>query len=163
MILLLFAILRGWRLHDLGVDRLLAVVLILIAATAAGSADLGTDAPSYHDRYDELPFSSDPVYLVGIGLCLARPAFLEPQGALRSVCLCASCAELAPDPSCTCMTKLVGNATLAFFVLFCFNLGEVAFVRQYVAASIILLVVLSAFEAGGEFILAILSIIRPPR
>ena len=154
VLLLLFAILRGWRLHDLGVDRLLAIVLILIAATAAGSADLGTDAPSYRDRYDELPFLSD-LYtwwdpgFVWLGLLFS--SLRAPYGVFVFVLVLGS--HLI---KLHVYDKLVGNAALAFFVLFCFNLGEVAFVRQYVAASIILL----SFYllSRRRVILAILSI-----
>jgi EpsG family len=153
-LLLLFAILRGWRLHDPGVDRLLAVVLILIAAIAAGSADLGTDAPSYHSHYDELQFWSD-LYgwwdpgFVWLGLLFSNLG--ASYGVFVFVLVLSS--HLI---KLHVYDKLVGNTALAFFVLFCFNLGEVAFVRQYLAASIILL----SFYllSRRRVILAILSI-----
>jgi EpsG-like putative glucosyltransferase len=136
-VLLLFATLRGWKFHDPRIDRLLAVLLILIAATAAGSADLGTDAASYHSTYDEIRFSRqlynwwDPGF---VWLAL----FFTNVGASFGVFVFAL-VLISHLIKLYVYDKLVDNTVLVFFVLFCFNLGEVAFVRQYLAASIILL------------------------
>jgi hypothetical protein len=135
--LLLFAVLRGWRLHDRDVDRLLAIILILIAASAAASGDLGTDAPAYHEHYDEIlssPFLYtwwDPGF-VWLGLIFASLA--APFGLFVFALVLTS--HLIKF---RVYDKIAQNTVLPFFVLFCFNLGEVAFVRQYLAASFILL------------------------
>jgi hypothetical protein len=136
-LLLLFATLRGWKLHDHGVDKLLVLTLILIAAVAGGSADLGTDAPSYHDNYDELSYRTelytwwDPGF-VWLGLLFT--SVRAPFGVfVFALVLTSHLIKLHV------YNRLADNTALAFFVLFCFNLGEVAFVRQYLAASIILL------------------------
>jgi hypothetical protein len=53
----------------------------------------------------------------------------------------------------------VSNRLLAFFVLFCFNLGEVAFVRQYLAASILLVAFfqMTRHRIGWSFLLILIA------
>jgi hypothetical protein len=136
-VLLLFATLRGWRVHDRSIDRFLALVLILLAAMTAGSVDLGTDAPGYHDYYDELLYKDNPYGWWDPGFVWIALFFVNlgaPYGVLVFVLVLSS--HLIKF---RVYDRVAGNAVLAFFILFCFNLGEVAFARQYLAASMILL------------------------
>ncbi len=133
----LFATLRSWRVHDRGIDKLLAIALILIAAMVAGSTDLGTDAPSYHSYFDGLLTSAD-LYswwdpgFVWLAVPFARAGATYGLFAFTLV-LGSHLIKLHV------YDKVAPNSVLAFFVLFCFNFGEVAVVRQYLAASIIFL------------------------
>ena len=153
-LLLVFSMLRGWQFHDRGIDRLLALMLILLAAIAASSADLGTDAPGYHSYYEELGHTTelygwwDPGFVwlgllfSGVGAPFAAFVFALVLGShLIKLYV---------------FDKLSTNTVLAFFVLFCFNIGEVAFVRQYLAASIILLTFY--LLSRRRIVLAVLSI-----
>jgi hypothetical protein len=135
--LLLVAVLRGWHIHDRRVDMLLAIVFIVTMAIIAGSVDLGSDAASYRNRYEQL------VFVQGVNgwwepgfeyLALAFALLGAPYGLfVFAVVLLSHLLELHV------YSKVCTNITLAFFVLFCFNVGEVAFVRQYLAASILLI------------------------
>ena len=134
--LLLFASLRGWRLYDRRLDTLLTLFGILVLAVIAGSMDLGTDAPSYRDYYESLLTAPvdyrwwEPGF-EWLGLIFARLG--APYGLFVSVLVLASHVLKFHV-----FDKLTANRLQAFFVLFCFNLGEIAFVRQYLAASILL-------------------------
>lgn len=135
--LLLIAVLRGWHIHDRRVDMVLAIVFIVTAAAIAGAVDLGSDAAAYRSRYEQLTFVQgvngwwEPgfEYLALVFALLGAPYGMF----VFAVVLLSHLLELHV------FSRTCTNITLAFFVLFCFNIGEVAFVRQYLAASILLL------------------------
>jgi hypothetical protein len=154
-LLLAFSSLKSWRIHDRNVDRLFAFLFVAAAAAIAGSLDLGTDAPAYRDYYLELlnlPAHYgwwDPGFET---LALAFAKVGAPYGLF--VCVNVLVSHLI---KLYVYDKISTNLLLALFVLFCLNLGEVAYVRQYLAASIILL----SFYllANKRIVWAILSII----
>jgi hypothetical protein len=135
---LLFAWFRAWEVLNREIDLLLALLLSVLAAVVAGSVDLGTDAPAYRVYYDTMLSSSRTPYLwwePGFEF-LARLFALAgaPYGVFVFACVLAShliklyvFKELSP------------NLLLGFFVLMCLNVGEVSFIRQYLAASLVLL------------------------
>ena len=135
-VLLLIAVLRGWRVHDRGVDVTIAIFFIFAAAIIAGVMQLGTDAPSYRDEFNGLAFSHaqgswwEPGFEY---LALAFAVVGAPYGVFVFVLvLVTHFLELRV------YSRTSVNVTLAFFVLFCFNLGDIPFVREDLAASILL-------------------------
>jgi EpsG family len=146
---------RGWRLCNPDVDRLISLLFILATATIAGSLDLGTDAPGYRVYYVQLSSYTDHYAWWEPGFEWAASLFSRigaPYGLFVFACvLCSHLLKLQV------IQKLCINSVLVFFVLYCVNLGEMAFVRQYLAASIIFL----AFYllASSRVIWALMAII----
>lgn len=135
--LLLMVTLRSWHVHDRGVDMLLALSFVVITAIIAGSVDLGTDASGYRNVYDQLPLTHGDAGWWEPGfkyLALLFSTMGAPYGLfVFSLVLASHLLELSV------YSRTSSNITLTFFALFCFNIGEVAFVRQYLAASLLLL------------------------
>lgn len=134
--LLLLSALRSWRVHDRKIDYVLAIVFCLITAVIAGSLSLGTDAAAYSSYYAELPTTQghygwwEPGF-ESLALLFATAG--APYGLFVFASVLAShFIELRV------YSKVSAEVLLAFSVLFCFNLGEIAFVREYLAAAIIL-------------------------
>ena len=136
--LVVLALLRGWRLYDGKVDRALTLFLIFGVALVAGMTDLGTDAAGYRGHYEQLTTGSVDHYVwwePGFEqLAISFSQSGVPYGVFVFACVLAS--HLIKFHV---FARLTTNTLLAFFVLFCLNLGEVAFVRQFVAASLVLL------------------------
>lgn len=135
-VLLLIVILRSWRVHDRGVDLLLAIGFIVATAIIAGSVDLGTDATAYRNVYDQLSLAHGDSGWWEPGfeyLALLFSLMGAPYGLfVFALVLVSHLLELGV------YSRTCSDITLTFFVLFCFNFGEVAFVRQYLAASLLL-------------------------
>jgi hypothetical protein len=135
--LLMFASVRSWRLYDRKLDTLVTLLVIFGLAALAGSVDLGTDVQGYRAVYDTLLTTQEHFVWWEPGFESAAIAFATagaPYGLFAFACVVAShLMKLHVIDRCT------SNRLLAFFVLFCFTLGEVAFVRQYLAASMLLL------------------------
>jgi hypothetical protein len=134
---LLFAWFRAWEILNREIDLLLALLLSVVAAVIAGSVDLGTDAPAYRTYYDNLLTAGTPYLWWEPGFELLARLFAwagAPYGAFVFACVLAS--HLI---KLYVFNKLSPNLLLGFFVLVCLNVGEVGFIRQYLAASLLLL------------------------
>lgn len=135
--LLTLSALRAWKIYDRNADWLLAVVLSFVAAIIGGSFDLGTDAQGYRSYYEQLPYLQDLYTWWDAGFEVMALLFAQagaPYGAFVFVCILSS--HLI---KLYVFHKATPNSLLGFFALFCLNFGEVGFVRQYLAASIVLL------------------------
>ncbi len=134
---LLFAWFRAWEILNREIDLLLALLLSVVAAVIAGSVDLGTDAPAYREYYDNLFTAGTPYLWWEPGFELLARSFAwagAPYGTFVFACVLAS--HLI---KLYVFNKLSPNLLLGFFVLVCLNVGEVGFIRQYLAASLLLL------------------------
>lgn len=135
--LLALGLIRGWDLYDRKTDRILSLALILLAAWAAGSADLGTDVLSYREYYAHLSGATEYYGWWEPGFAQLARFFATmgaPYGLFVFVCVLVS--HLIKF---YVFDRTTENVLLALFVLFCFDLGEIAFVREYLAASLIFL------------------------
>jgi hypothetical protein len=155
--LLIFASVRSWRLCDRKLDTFVTLLLIVTLAAVAGSFDLGTDAPEYRSFYDILPSLPERYGWWEPGFEAAAFAFAK-AGAPYGLFVFA-CVLLSHLLKLYVLDHYVSNRLLAFFVLFCFNLGEVAFVRQYLAASILLVAFLqmTRHRIGWAFVLILIA------
>jgi|SRR6185437_9092563 len=131
------AVLRAWEVFDAKVDLLLAICLAFVAAIVAGTANLGTDTLSYSQYYSGLAISGPRFNWWEPGFSTLAWLFAmlgAPYGAFVFACVLAS--HLI---KLHVFNHLLFNRLLAFFIVFCLSVGEIAFVRQYLAASLILL------------------------
>jgi hypothetical protein len=135
--LLLLSAMRAWKLVDRNADWLLAVLLSFTAALIGGMLDLGTDVEGYRTYYEDLPHLQELYTWWDAGFEAMALLFAHagaPYGAFVFFCILSSH-----------LIKLhvfhhaTPNSLLGFFAIFCLNFGEVGFVRQYLAASILLL------------------------
>jgi hypothetical protein len=135
--LLLVSGARSWRLYDTQVDRWLAVLLVLTTAIIAGSNDLGTDAASYRDNYEKLWGYADQYVWWEPGFEAFATLFAglgAPYGLFVFVCV-----ALSNSIKLYVFDVVTENRMLAFAALYCLELCDIGFVRQYLAASLILL------------------------
>jgi len=135
--LLLLSGIRSWGFCAQSVDRAAALVLIASAAIIAGLAGLGTDTEAYREHYESLPALDNRFVWWDAGFALFATLFSSagaPYGLFVFVCVFMSHAVKL-----FVFDRVIKNLLLPFFVLFCLNVGEVAFVRQYLAASFLLL------------------------
>ncbi|HEX4049626.1 MAG TPA: EpsG family protein [Steroidobacteraceae bacterium] len=132
------AALRAWEVFDAKVDLLLAVCLAFVAAIVAGAVDLGTDTLSYRQYYLGQLAAGGPQFNwwePGFSTLAWLFAMLgAPYGAFVFACVLVS--HLI---KLHVFNRLLFNRLLAFFIVFCLSVGELGFVRQYLAASLILL------------------------
>jgi hypothetical protein len=135
--LLMLATLRSWRFYDRKLDALVTLLIIFALAAVAGAVDLGTDVPDYRYFYNSLVTLQQHYGWWEPGFEWLATVFAKsgaPYGLFAFAMVVTShLIKFHVFDRCT------SNRLLAFFVLFCFDLGEVAFVRQYLAASILLL------------------------
>ena len=136
-LLLLFASLRSWHVHDKNVDRALVVLLIVGTAIIAGLAQLGTDAPIYRTYFDGLTHNANPYSWWEPGFYYFALLFAR-VGATYGLFVFVN-VLLSHVIEVHAFSKITPNVALAFFCLFCFNLGEVTYIRQYLAAALLLI------------------------
>jgi hypothetical protein len=137
IVLLVAAALRSWEVFDARVDLLLAAILSLLAAIVAGSIDLGTDVISYRIVYSQLGEIGASANWWEPGFNAVARLFAwagAPYGLFVFFCVLTS-----HFIKLYIFNQLVFNRLLAMFIVFCLSVGEVAFVRQYLAASVVLL------------------------
>jgi hypothetical protein len=148
-LLLGFSSLRAWKVHDKNVDRVLVILFILITAVLAGLTQLGTDAPIYRTFFNGLTQNQNPYSWWEPGFYFLALLFAK-AGASYGVFVFAN-VLISHLLELHAFSKLTCNVALAFFCLFCFNLGEITFIRQYLAAALLLVSFLSLQERRTSF------------
>jgi EpsG family len=136
-VLLMAAGFRSWRVHDRNIDNLAVAIFMLCSALVAGAVDLGTDAAGYRSTYDDLLGYDTYTGWWEPGFEYVARLFASlgaPYGLFAFACVLLSNGIVL-----YVFRKATPNSALSFFVLFCFNLGQIAFVRQDLAASFVFL------------------------
>ncbi len=135
-LLLLVSSLRAWHVHDKNVDRALVLLFIVGTAAIGGLAQLGTDAPIYRNYFHGLAQNLHPYSWWEPGFYYFALLFAK-TGATYGLFVFANIV-LSHLLELHALSKMTTNVALAFFCLFCFNLGEVTYIRQYLAAALLL-------------------------